>query len=56
MIWDPKSCFYVWINLVIIGSARRLTPFSHQAIIWTNADLLLYGCSDANFSEILIKI
>ena len=28
----------------------------HQAIIWTNADLLLIGLLGTNFNEICIKI
>ena len=40
----------------IIGSDNGLPPGRHQAIIWTNAGLLLIGTLGTNFSEILIKI
>ena len=43
-------------NLTIIGSNIGLWPGQRQAIIWTNAGLLLIGPSETNFSEILIKI
>ena len=40
----------------IIGSDNGLSPGRHQAIIWTNAGILLIGTLGTNFSEILIKI
>ena len=43
-------------NLIIIGSDNGLLPGRHQAIIWTNAGLLLIRTLGTNFSEILIKI
>ena len=43
-------------NLTIIGSDNSLSPGRHQAIIWTNAGLLLIGPLGTNFSEILIEI
>ena len=43
-------------NLVIIGSVNGLLPGRRQAIIWTNAGLLLIGPLGTNFSEILIEI
>ena len=43
-------------NLVIIGSDNGLSPDRRQAIIWTNAGLLLIGPLGTNFSEILIEI
>ena len=43
-------------NLTIIGSYDGLSPGRHQAIIWTNAGILLSGPLGTNFSEILIKI
>ena len=33
-----------------------LSPGQHQAIIWTNAGILLIGHQGTNFNEILIKI
>ena len=43
-------------NLTIIGSDNGLLPGRHQAIIWTNAGILLFGPLGTNFSEIVIKI
>ena len=43
-------------NLTIISSDNGLSPGRGQAIIWTNAEILLIGPLDTNFSEILIKI
>ena len=43
-------------KLTIIGSDNGLSPDRHQAIIWTNAWLLLIGPLGTNFSEILIEI
>ena len=39
-----------------IGSDNGLSPGRCQAIIWTNAGILLIGPSGTSFSEILIKI
>ena len=43
-------------NLNIIGSDNGLLPGRHQAIIWTNAGILLTGPLGTNFNEILIEI
>ena len=43
-------------RLTIIGSDNGLSPDRRQAIIWTNAGLLLIGPLGTNFSEILIEI
>ena len=43
-------------RLNIIGSDNGLPPGRRQAIIWTNAGLLLTGPLATNFSEILIEI
>ena len=43
-------------NLTIIGSDSGLSPGQPQAIIWTNAGILLIGLLKTSFSEILIKI
>ena len=42
--------------LTTIGSDNGLSPERRQAIIWTNARLLLIGPSGTNFSEILIDL
>ena len=43
-------------KLTIIGSNNGLSPGRRQAIIWTNAGILLIGPSGTNFNEILIEI
>ena len=43
-------------NLTIIGPDHGLSPGRRQAIIWTNAGILLIGPWGTNFSEILIGI
>ena len=43
-------------KIIIIGSYNGLSPGWHQAIIWTNAGILLVGTLATNFSEILIEI
>ena len=43
-------------KLTIIGSDNGLSPEWRQAIIWTNAGILLIGTLGTNFSEILIEI
>ena len=43
-------------KLTIIGSDNGLSPDWRQAIIWTNAGLLLIGPLGTNFSEVLIEI
>ena len=42
-------------NLTIIGSDNSLSPGRRQAIIWTNARILLIGPLGTNFSEILVE-
>ena len=43
-------------NLTIIGSDNGLSPGRRQAIIWTNAGILLIRSLGTNFSEILGEI
>ena len=43
-------------KLTIIGADSDLSPERHQAIIWTNAGILLIGPLETNFIEILIEI
>ena len=43
-------------KLTIIGSDNGLSPGRRQAIIWTNAGILLIGPLGPNFSEIIIEI
>ena len=42
-------------KLTIIGSDNGLSPERRQAIIWTNAGILLIGPLGTNFNEILIE-
>ena len=44
------------VDLTIIGSDNGLSPGRRQAIIWTNAGILLIGPLGTNLSEILIEI
>ena len=44
------------VKLTIIGSDNGLSPGRRQAIIWTNAGILLIGPLGTNFSDILIGI
>ena len=43
-------------NLTIIGSNNDLSPGRRQAIIWTNAGILIIGHLRTNFSEISIEL
>ena len=43
-------------KLTIIGSDNGLSPGWHQAIIWSNAGILLVGPLVTNFSDMLIEI
>ena len=43
-------------KLTIIGSDSGFAPARRQAIIWTNAGILLIGPLGTNFSEILVGI
>ena len=64
ILWSLKLLISHWgrvthicvSKLTIIGSDNCLSPSQHQAIIWTNAGILLIGTLGTNFSEILIEI
>ena len=43
-------------KLTIVGSDNGLSPGRRQAIIWTNAGILVTGPLGTNFSEILIEL
>ena len=43
-------------NPTIIGADNGLSPSRRQAIIWTNAEILLIGPLGTNFSEIQLGI
>ena len=48
---------HICVNkLAIIGSDNGLLPSWCQAIIWTNAGILLIWSLETNYSEILIEI
>ena len=51
--WVTHKCVS---ELTVIGSDNGLSPGRRQAIIWTNAGILLIGPLGTNFSEILIEI
>ena len=51
--WVTHICV---IKLTIIVSDNGLSPRRRQAIIWTDAGILLIQPSGTNFSEILIEI
>ena len=51
--WVTHICV---TKLTIIASDNGLSPGRRQAIIWTNAGILLTGALRTNISEILIKI
>ena len=53
--WGPVTHICV-SKLTIIGSDNGLSPCRRQAIIWTNAGILLIRPLGTNFSEILIEI
>ena len=53
--WDRVTHICV-SKLTIIGTNNGLSPGRRQAIIWTNAGILLIGHLGTNFSEILIRI
>ena len=44
------------VKMTIIGSDNGLSPGRRQAIIWTNAEILLIGPLETIFIEILIGI
>ena len=62
MYWTSSSTHWGRVmhicisKLTIIGSDNGLSPGRHQAIIWTNAGLLLTGPLGTKYSEILIEI
>ena len=53
--WGRVTHIFV-SKLTIIGSDNGLSPGRRQAIIWTNAGILLIGPFGTHCSEILIKI
>ena len=71
-LWQNRQQAITWLNddlthwgrvthicvgkLTTIGSNNGLSPGQRQAIIWTNAGLLLIIPFETNFSEILIEI
>ena len=46
---------HICVNKILICSDNGLSPDRHQAIIWTNAGILLIGPLGTNFSEIPIE-
>ena len=61
VIWDAVIHWgrvtHIWVdNITSIGSDNGLSPGRRQAIIWTNAGILLIGPLETNFSEISVEI
>ena len=57
LLTDWGRVTHICVNeLTVIGSDNGLSPGRHQAIIWTNAGILLIGPLGTNFREILVKI
>ena len=55
--WRPSDAYVICVgNLSIIGSDNGLLPGRRQAIIWTNAGILLIGPWGTNSNDILMKI
>ena len=52
----PSDAFICVSKLNIIGSDDGLSPTRRQAIIWTNAGILLIRPLRTNFSEIFIEV
>ena len=52
----PGWCCIWWVNLPNICSDNGLSPGRRQAIIWTNAGILLIRTLGTNFSEIVSGI
>ena len=53
---EAKWRIYASLNWVIIGSDNGLSPVRCQAIIWTNAGILLIGPLGTSCCELLIGI
>ena len=51
--WVTNICIS---KLIIIGSDNGLSPGRRQAIIWTNAGILLIGPPGTTFHEIWLKL
>ena len=54
-LWSQVTHTFV-SNVTIIDSDNGLSPGRRQAIIWTNAGILLIGPLGTHFNEILIEI
>ena len=52
---EAKWCIYTSVTYATTGSDNGLLPVRCQAIIWTNAGILLIGPLRTNFTEILIE-
>ena len=55
-VFPGKSFSCEWHRTHQIVSDNGLSPGRRQAIIWTNAGILIFGPLGTNFSEILIEI
>ena len=53
---EAEWCIYASVTYTTIDSENGLSPVRRQAIIWTNAGVLLIGPSGTNLIEIFIQI
>ena len=53
---DSLLTYWGRVMYIFVGSDDVLLPGRHQAIIWTNAGILLIGPLETKISEILIAI
>ena len=56
LIVEAKWCMYASVKEPSFDSENDLAPGRRQAILWTNAGILLIGPLETNFSEIIIGI
>ena len=52
---EPEWRIYASVNYTTTGLDNGLSPGGRQAIIWTNAEILLTAPFGTNFSEILFE-
>ena len=56
LLIEAEWRIYASVRLTNIGSDNGLSPGRRQAIVWTNAGILLIRILGTNFSEILTEI
>ena len=52
-IWfiEAGRCIYALVSYAVISSDNGSSPFRHQAIIYTNAELMLIGLMETSFNR-----